>query len=108
MSKRTIAKCAAAAAVCSYTYACVYVIQTTPMTLTRDGMISKYVARSGETDWPCSALLFDRAEDALATILSKGLVPDGNGYPRVVSLQLGATIKPVSAVKRARRIVRVA
>jgi hypothetical protein len=108
MSKRTIAKCAATAAVCSYAYACVYAIQTTPITLTRDGMVSKYVARSGETDWPCSALLFDRAEDALATILSKGLVPDGNGYPRVVLLQLGATVKPVSVAKKTRRVVRVA
>lgn len=108
MSQRTIAKCAATAAVCTYAYACVYAIQTTPITLTRDGMVSKYVARNGETDWPCSALLFDRAEDALATILSKGLVPDGNGYPRVVSLQLGATIKPVSAIKRVRKVVKVA
>ena len=108
MSKRTIAKCAATAAVCSYAYACVYAIQTAPITLTRDGMVSKYVARNGETDWPCSALLFDRAEDALATILSRGLVPDGNGYPRVVSLQLGATIKPVSVAKRSRRVVKVA
>ena len=108
MSKRTIAKCAATAAVCAYAYACVYAIQTTPITLTRDGMVSTYVARSGETQWPCSALLFDRAEDALAAILSKGIVPDGNGYPRVVSLQLGATIKPVSAIKRARRVVKVA
>ena len=108
MSKRTIAKCAATAAVCSYAYACVYAIQTTPITLTRDGMVSKYVARNGETDWPCSALRFDRAEDALATILSRGLVPDGNGYPRVVSLQLGATIKPVSVAKRSRRVVKVA
>ena len=108
MSKRTIAKCAATAAVCTYAYACVYAIQTTPITLTRDGMVSKYVARSGETDWPCSALLFDSSEEALAAIMSKGLVPDGNGYPRVVSLQLGATIKPVSVAKRTRRVVKVA
>lgn len=108
MSKRTIAKCADTAAVCTYAYACVYAIQTTPITLTRDGLIGNYVSARGETQWPCSALLFDRAEDALATILSKGLVPDGNGYPRVVSLQLGATIKPVSVVKRSRRVVKVA
>jgi hypothetical protein len=108
MSKRTIAKCAAAAAVCSYTYACVYVIQTTPITLTRDGFIGNYVSARGETQWPCSALFFDSAEEALTAIMSKGLVPDGDGYPRVVSLQLGATVKPVSVAKRARRVVRVA
>lgn len=108
MSKRTIAKCAATAAVCTYAYACVYAIQTTPITLTRDGLIGNYVSARGETQWPCSALFFDSAEDALAAIMSKGLVPDGNGYPRVVSLQLGATVKPASAAKRTRRVVRVA
>ena len=108
MSKRTIAKCAATAAVCTYAYACVYAIQTTPITLTRDGLIGNYVSARGETQWPCSALFFDSAEDALAAIMSKGLVPDGNGYPRVVSLQLGATVKPASAAKSARRVVKVA
>lgn len=108
MSKRTIAKCAATAAVCTYAYACVYAIQTTPITLTRDGMVSKYVARNGETDWPCTALLFDSAAQAKTAMLSKGLVPDGNGYPRVVSLQLGATIKLVSVAKRTRKVVKVA
>lgn len=108
MSKRTIAKCAATAAVCTYTYACAYVIQTTPMTLTRDGMVSYYVSHYGETALPCTALLFDSAAQAKTAMISKGLVPGGNGYPRVVSLQLGATIKPVSVAKRTRRAVKVA
>jgi hypothetical protein len=53
-------------------------------------------------------LFFDSAEEALIAIINKGLVPDGDGYPRVVSLQLGATIKPVSAAKRTRRVAKVA
>lgn len=108
MSKRTKARCVAAAAACTYAYACVYAIQTTPITLTPRGTFCKYAARSGETEWPCSAVLYDRAEDALADMTSKGLVPDGNGYPRVVSLQLGATVEPASAAKSTRKTARVA
>ena len=90
-------------AVCTYSYANAYAIQTIPLANDEDGVRSTaFIAKEStiqETAWPCDALFFDTAEQALAKLIALGLprkkASDGITYPRVVKLKLKCDIKSV-------------
>lgn len=88
-----------------YAYASAYAIQTAPITYNEeDGDVALFLAADpivGQTTWPCDSMYFDDAEHALAKLLTlrnyprvKG--PDGEGYPRIVRLELKCDIEAVA------------
>ena len=88
----------------TYSYANAYAIQTRSLANDKDGVRSTAFISSDrnsihETEWPCSAMFFDTAEQALAKLIALGLprkeASDGITYPRVVKLKLKCDIKSV-------------
>ena len=85
-----------------YAYAGAFAIQTSPIVNhEEDGMEALFLTSDGGlTTWPCDALYFDDPEHAFAKKFTLRLPqikgPDGEGYPRVVRLQLKCDIEAVS------------
>lgn len=84
----------------SYAYASAYALQVIPTISYQDGVHALFLAEDGTTTvWPCTAKLFDSAEDAQRELLSATLPSeyeeDDGAYMRVVHLVLNAKVEVV-------------